>query len=259
MSDQGVDTPSGLQVVADRHGVSLDAVRHVLHALEAGNGTMAQFNHPDLGGFGQWSSGGMIMIGQMFDQGLKARVAALCEDLARALPLGGWPKTASTTGSSGWWPAGLGRPSTSGAQDGLRYAYFPESRRLAVETDGVLSLYDTGDHDIGGVSQAQGGSRTLRFSGRNGEIALDQLKRVEGPAPEAPTPEPKPFRPEPIMPEPMQAAAESRSTRPEPLGATPSVGGDVLDTLEKLAGLHARGILTDAEFSAKKAELLARL
>ncbi len=38
-----------------------------------------------------------------------------------------------------------------------------------------------------------------------------------------------------------------------------SAGGDVLGTLEKLAGLRDKGILTDAEFSAKKAELLARL
>lgn len=256
MNDQAVDTPSGLQAVADRHGVSLDAVRHVLHALEAGNGTMAQFNHPDLGGFGQWSSGGMIMIGQMFDQDLKARVASLCEDLARSLPPGGW----SEAGSRAWWPAGLGRPSTSGSQGGLRYAYFPESRRLAVETDGALSLYDTGDHVIGGVSQAQGGSRTLRFTGSNGEVDLDRLKRVEGPAPEIPSPEPQPFLPEPITPEPIKPPdANSWSVPSQPVAAPSSAGGDVLDTLEKLAGLHARGVLTDAEFAAKKAELLARL
>ena len=34
---------------------------------------------------------------------------------------------------------------------------------------------------------------------------------------------------------------------------------DVLAKIEKLAELHGRGILTDEEFSAKKAELLSRL
>jgi hypothetical protein len=34
---------------------------------------------------------------------------------------------------------------------------------------------------------------------------------------------------------------------------------DVFATIEKLAALHAKGILSDEEFAAKKAELLSRL
>jgi hypothetical protein len=34
---------------------------------------------------------------------------------------------------------------------------------------------------------------------------------------------------------------------------------EVLSLIEKVADLHAKGILTDAEFEAKKAELLSRL
>jgi hypothetical protein len=44
-----------LAQIASRHDVSPDAVEHVLLALLAGQGTQAQFNHPDLGGMGQWS------------------------------------------------------------------------------------------------------------------------------------------------------------------------------------------------------------
>jgi hypothetical protein len=33
----------------------------------------------------------------------------------------------------------------------------------------------------------------------------------------------------------------------------------VLTTLERLAELHRKGVLTDQEFTAKKAELLSRL
>lgn len=46
-----------------------------------------------------------------------------------------------------------------------------------------------------------------------------------------------------------QEAGPSTSSSPS------SVGTD-LDELEKLAELHARGILTDEEFSAKKAQIL---
>ena len=76
-------TPEGLRIVteaAKRHGVSLDGALVLLDALARGNGRQAQFNHPDLGGMGQWSQGGMIMIGDMFNQGLKYRVDALCNE-----------------------------------------------------------------------------------------------------------------------------------------------------------------------------------
>ena len=81
-------TPDGLRLVneiATRHGVSSEAALTLLGALSAGNGAQAQFNHPDLGGMGQWSQGGMIMIGDMFNQGLKYRVDGLCNELAGLL------------------------------------------------------------------------------------------------------------------------------------------------------------------------------
>ena len=56
---------------------------------------------------------------------------------------------------SSWWPKGLSSPSSSGSQNGVRYAFFPDQRRLAVEQDGNLKQYDTGEHRISGVSQAQ--------------------------------------------------------------------------------------------------------
>src|SRR6202021_3797691 len=62
--------------------VSLDVALTLLGSLAQGNGTQAQFSHPDLGGMGQWSQGGMIMIGDMFNQGLKYKVQQLCEDMA---------------------------------------------------------------------------------------------------------------------------------------------------------------------------------
>jgi hypothetical protein len=77
--------PQGDQAIRDlaqRYGVSTDAVRTLLFAVSAGGGTLAQFDHPELGGSGQWMSGGMTMVGDMFNYGLKAKVSGLCAEIS---------------------------------------------------------------------------------------------------------------------------------------------------------------------------------
>ncbi len=80
-------------------------------------------------------------------------------------------------GTKPWWPEDLGSPSTSGAQNGMKYAFFPDKQRLLIERDGTVSTYDSGDHRIGGVSQANGGSVT--FTSQNGDVDLGSLKKVD--------------------------------------------------------------------------------
>lgn len=255
MIEEPEHRPSGLQALAERHGVSLEAVRHLLRALQAGQGNMAQFDHPDLGGFGQWSRGGMVMVGRMNDHALKAQVDALCTELAAALPLSGFQEE---TASGNWWPAELGLPSSAGAQNATRYAFFPESRRLAVETEGRLVLYDTGERLVTGASQQQGAQASLRFSGPQGHFTLDDLAVVSRDATLTP--------PGPTAAAASSAASSSTSTTPrEPPARRQDLPGsgagaaDILSILERLAELHRKGVLTDAEFTGKKAELLARL
>jgi hypothetical protein len=65
--------------------VSTAAVTELAEAIARGRGSLAQFSHPDLGGSGQWMRSGMLMIGDTFNDRLKARVAALCIDVADAL------------------------------------------------------------------------------------------------------------------------------------------------------------------------------
>jgi hypothetical protein len=162
--------------IAQRHGFSTDAARAIAEALRHGNNTMAQFNHPELGGMGQWVAGGMLMIGDMFNNDLKARVGALCRDLAAAP--GPVPAAAEQqpSQSRNWWPDDLGIPSATGVQNDMRYACFPERRRLAVMLNGQVRVYDTGDHRIGGFSQQQGGSQSLSFSSQLGTVRLEDLK-----------------------------------------------------------------------------------
>ncbi|MET0238596.1 MAG: SHOCT domain-containing protein [Sphingobium sp.] len=232
------DRDGQIAVIAQRHGVSAEAARVALTALEAGHGRQAQFNHPDLGGMGQWSSGGMMMIGDMFNNGLKAKVAALIDDLG---PLVQEP--AATSGSAGGrWPSELGIPSSSGSQNDMHYAVFPATRRLAVETDGAIAIYDTGDYQIGGVGQQQGGGQSLRFSSQKGSFDVSSLKRVDdgGKAEEKPAP----------------TAKDSAPSEQEPEKKVPD---DVVAKIEQLHGLMEKGILSREEFDAKKAELLARI
>jgi hypothetical protein len=147
-------------------------------ALRHGGGRMAQFSHPDFGGMGQWSAGGMIMIGDMGNNDLKARVDALCKDLASSsgpVPAAAEEHPGQT---SHWWPAALGTPSSSGGQNDMRYACFPDERRLAVMRDGKVRVYDTGDHRITGFSQQQSTGQTLSFSSQNGTVRLEELKEV---------------------------------------------------------------------------------
>lgn len=83
--------------------------------------------------------------------------------------------------ASDWWPEGLSAPSSTGAQGSLRYAFFPQQRRLVVDRDGDVQQYDTGDHAIHGVSQSGHGSHrgALSFTSQHGDVDLDTLRRVD--------------------------------------------------------------------------------
>src|SRR3984957_9362663 len=175
--------------MAQKHSVSSAAVTTVLGALRRGGGRMAQFSHADFGGMSQWSPG-MSMVGEMFNTQLKAKLDALCSDLATHLDASGAAdgmrsaadevSYRSTSGSADWWPAGLGWPGAVGAQNDLRYAVFPEARRLVIDDKGIVSVYDTGHHRIFGVAQAQSGDRTLSFTSQDGLVRVADLPRVAG-------------------------------------------------------------------------------
>lgn len=267
-----------VNAIAQRHGFSPDAVLHMLDAVLRGQGSMAQFNHGEFAGSGQWMRGGMTMVSDMFNNHLKGRVDALCSELSNLLasqpdlmqssgsfqsqsqgaPAAtlGWGATSSSGGTEAtggaalfappppdWWGPSLRWPNSTGEQNGARYAYFAQAHRLAVEVGGTVTIYDTLDHQIGGFSQQQGWGGGMSCSSQYGTVALSSLPVVsvngQAPLPQAPV-------------QPPQAAA---ATGPAPAGPA----GDVLGLLQRLAELHAAGVLTTEEFGAKKAELLSRL
>jgi hypothetical protein len=220
----------------------------------------------------------------MFNYGLKSKVDGLCSELSQLLgqqPFVPPPASAQSQsqqhgaslfvpeppgrGAGQWWPAELGSPNGSGGQNQIRYAYFGAARRLAVDLNGHVTVYDTLDHQIGGVSQQQGGGSSLTFTSQYGTVGVSSLPvisvdgvsadrvsvdrvPVDAAPRKAPTPGPAPA---PAQPAPAAPTAP-------PAGET---GGeaDIFAKIERLADLHKKGILSEQEFSAKKAELLARL
>jgi Short C-terminal domain len=280
LTDQGRQK---IDELARRYGVSADAVMTLLQAVVNGHGSMAQFSHPELGGSGQWMRGGMTMVGDMFNSGLKAKVEGLCSELSQLL--GQQPFVPSSfqsqsqgetslfipeppgRGSGRWWPAELGAPNGSGGQNQVRYAYFSTPRRLAVDLNGHVTVYDTLDHQIGGVSQQQGGGSSLTFTSQRGTVSVSSLPviSVDGmpsgaPAPRvAGAPSVAPAAAPPPAPPSAPPSAPSSAPPAAPAAGDTAQDTDIFVKIERLADLHRKGILSEQEFSAKKAELLSRL
>ncbi|MGI4778067.1 MAG: SHOCT domain-containing protein [Janthinobacterium lividum] len=234
--------------VARRHGFGVDATLAMLDAVIAGNGTQAQFSHREFSGSGQWMRGGMTMVSDMFNSQLKSRVDALCADLSDLVV--GQPDLFRGTGpqtslSHDWWPSDLRWPDSTGTQNGTRYACFSQARRLVIEVGGTVTVYDTLEHRIGGFSQQQSRGGTLSFDSQTGPVDVAGLRvvSVSGAAPRAPMDPPAP---------PLPAAHPQESR-------TPPNTQDVFATIERLADLRSKGILSDEEFTSKKTELLSRV
>jgi hypothetical protein len=117
---------------------------------------------------------------------------------------------------------------------------FPQARRLAVQGgSGPVRVYDMLDHAIGGVQQQGGLPGALSFTSQHGTFTVESLPLVS------------PARTTPAAPGPAAPPERAAPARTDP--------GAVLAALERLGDLHQRGVLTDEEFAAKKAELLSRL
>lgn len=281
-------TPEGQQIINDiaqRYNFSPDAVFSMLQAVINGNGSMAQFNHPEFGGSGQWMRGGMIMLGDMFNNSLKNSVGGLCQELADLIAnQPGLIQTGSfqsqsqgnqqqnnytggnqqqqngsgpvgpvslfvppPAGSSGnWWPAGLQFPNSTGAQNNVRYAYFASIHRLAIEANGHVTLYDTLDHQIGGFSQQQSVGGSITFTSQYGLVDVSSLPVISIDNEPVQKHTPTQLEPDLVQPNPVYTQSINQEA-------------DIFAALEKLANLKQKGVLTDNEYSAKKAELLSRL
>jgi hypothetical protein len=241
-------TPEGERIAGDlaqRYGFTIDAVTQMMHAVLHGNGSMAQFSHPEFGGSGQWMRGGMLMLGDMFNYGLKNRVDALCNEIAGILA--NQPGLLSSGSFQSQSQGGYAsQTQAAGAPQGQSSLFLPDPasnfsgpRRLAVQTGSDVWVYDTLNHQIGGFSQQQGSGGSIQFTSQFGTVNLSTLPMVSQNG------------------QPCQKTPAPFSGSGTPTGSGQS--NDVLATLERLGALKMQGVLSDAEFNAKKAELLSRL
>lgn len=281
-----------VQDIAIRYGVSTDAVTHMLMAVNHGNGSMAQFNHREFGGSGQWMRGGMTMVSDLFNNQLKYLVDNVCNDLSNGLrghqtsPFSGSFQSQSQSGldsqsqaagqfgsrnslfvpdpAAEWWPRELGTPSAVGSQNSLRYAYFAESRRLAVTTGGLPWVYDTLDHRIGGFGQQQGGGQSITFTSQYGTVNLSVLPVVSRDGVPAPLASPQaldlaPYTAPPPVAQVTATANDMKPSQPAGIPSTQMNSADTILLLERLGELMEKGYISKEEFVTKKTELLLRL
>jgi len=274
LTDQGLQKINDL---AQRYGVSADAVMTLLQALLNSKGTMAQFDHRELGGAGQWMPGGMTMVGDMFNHGLKAKVDGLCSELSQILALqpfvpfpaifqsqsqrqGGRQQegghdlfdTGSVSFDTG--SVSLFVPETPGRPSGQ---WWPVELGFLSGTGAqnqVRYAYFNRTHRL--AVELDGNvtvydtldheiSGVAQQQGRGGSLTLTSQHGTVS------------ISTLPIV----QTEASEPRTAPasEPYRPDSPQETDLFAKIERLAELHKKGILSSEEFAAKKAELLSRL
>jgi hypothetical protein len=76
-----------------------------------------------------------------------------------------------------WWSEALGDPSSRGAQDCARYAFFGDKRLLLIERGGELQRFRSGEHRIIGILQVSGGEE-LTLTSEHGPVSLEDFEKV---------------------------------------------------------------------------------
>lgn len=164
-----------LAAIAQEFKVQESTVSQLLEGLHRNGGRQVQFNIAELGGMGQWQAGGMVMVGDMFNNELKAKVDKLCRALVE-LPVETENETfvpiQSAVGSKRF-------ASIKGSQNGISYAYYQAEDILEITDENGLKKYDTKGYLLTGVQQSQSNdARKLSFSYAGGSVEVEDLKEV---------------------------------------------------------------------------------
>jgi hypothetical protein len=85
---------------------------------------------------------------------------------------------ADNTDTGLWPPTSLRRPTISGAHGTLKFAFFADKRRLLIESEGSLQIFDCGAHQIREVDEIVGERPTLEFISQNGRHPICELKLI---------------------------------------------------------------------------------
>ena len=123
-----------------------------------------------------------------------------------------------------------------------------------------MTVYDTLDHQIGGVSQQQSGDASFTFVSQRGLVRLADLPVVSARTGTlAPS---RRLHAEPPAEEPTQVAgsapAQPAPDRPQQPTPAERQSDDIFAKIERLP-IFMQRVFSDEEFAAKKTELLSRL
>ena len=80
--------------------------------------------------------------------------------------------TQNSNSAESWYPSELGKPSISGENQGMRYAYFHLNHHLLIDWQGQQTIYDSANHAISGVKLQQ---NEIFFTRQYGTIRVDLL------------------------------------------------------------------------------------
>ena len=274
--------------IAQRQGFSFDATASMLDAVINGNGSMAQFNHPEFSGSGQWMRGGMTMVSDMFNNHLKGRVDSLCSELSALIER---EPDILRTGSFQSQSQGDG---SSFVQAQTTQAYSGNSQSQGSGAFGAASLFVPATRENGGdwwpsdlrwpnSTGAQNNVRYAYFAQARrlvidvgGTVTVyDTLDhQIGGFSQQQSIGGTLSFSSQyglidvaslPVIssngtpPAPLVAAAPPAQTWVSGGNQSSAPATDIFGMIEKLADLRARGILSEDEFASKKTELMGRL
>ena len=283
-------TPEGQTIInniAQRYHFSSDAVFSLLQSVINGNGSMAQFSHPELGGSGQWMRGGMIMLGDMFNNGLKNTVSNLCQELSNLI-----------ANQPGLIQTGNFQSQHQGTQQqgqfNNNYSNQPNQAPNNAINNDTVSLFvpppagSSGNWWPTGLQfpTSTGSQNNLRYAyfasinrlaiDVNGHVSLyDTLDhQIGGFSQQQSGGSSVSFNSQyglvdvnhlPLISVDNVPIIQNQ-THSEPINSGSTINelnsnfeADIFDALEKLAALKDKGILTENEYISKKTELLARL
>jgi hypothetical protein len=168
-----------IKEIASKYRISEETVRTLLEGLKVSGGRQVQFNISELGGMGQWQSGGMVMVGDMFNHGLKTKVSELCSELAglsQTMEEEEKPKKKTEKQTIASKPSATFR----GSQNDSHYAYYANDDLLEIEENGKVTKYNTAGYALSGVQQSQSNSlKNLSFTYPGGTVSLKDLKKVK--------------------------------------------------------------------------------
>jgi hypothetical protein len=158
-----------IKSLAKKYGFSEQTVETLLNGLIQSGGNQVQFNIGELGGMGQWQ-GGMVMIGDMFNNYLKSQVSNLCYELVeliRNIPVKEEKKEEAFT--------------FKGGQNEMTYTYFADKNRLEIKLDKKTEKYDTSGHYLVGAQQQQSNdTKDLKFQSQEGKtLTLKDFKKLK--------------------------------------------------------------------------------